>query len=276
MNTQNSDIQTLSRVIRFGEKSINRIIDSKEVGKHYLVWSCLNHCIQCLKSCVLLIRSDYVGSANALLRQIYEFLVWAKAGIDFPAERTKEISEKFFANAEDTDPFQKQEDYIFTDLIKEIKFANIDEVDKNAITIDDAKKEYRLYSALTHASGYAQICCTTSNNEYNEFMTTWSQNRLCLLTVMFLLVLDQYIEKIKERVSMLLSTGTSINVDRSDIEDLVLCQHALDVQKRIENYISELKNMYGTNIEENFLWLCFTDEWTSKKKGGNTNGQAKI
>lgn len=92
MNTQNSDIQTLSRVIRFGEKSINRIIDSKEVGKHYLVWSCLNRCIQCLKSCVLLIRSDYVGSANALLRQIYEFLVWAKAGIDFPAERTKEIS----------------------------------------------------------------------------------------------------------------------------------------------------------------------------------------
>ena len=61
-----------------------------------LIWGTLQRCLICIESCISLVSDGYIGSANALFRQIYEFLVWAKVGIDSDTETLKEVNAAFY------------------------------------------------------------------------------------------------------------------------------------------------------------------------------------
>lgn len=56
--------------------------DVYEPLKEKVSFCALSRCGTCLESMLLLARNGYIGSANALLRQVYEFLIWAKLTID--------------------------------------------------------------------------------------------------------------------------------------------------------------------------------------------------
>ena len=75
-------IKHIRKQIKILYKDLHETCAIIEPCEFMLIWGTLQRCLVCIESCVSLISDGYVGSANALLRQIYEFLVWAKAGIN--------------------------------------------------------------------------------------------------------------------------------------------------------------------------------------------------
>ena len=109
-----------------------------------LIWGVLQRCLICIESCVSLVSDGYVGSANALLRQIYEFLVWSKAGIDSDNNTLIKLNAAFYED----------------NLTHRISAYSETEL-KN-----EGKKIYYGYSLLTHASNIAQQAPYKQDNFY--------------------------------------------------------------------------------------------------------------
>ena len=60
-------------------------------------YGALSRCCLCMESIVALIGYGYIGSANALFRQAYELLCWAKMALDTEDDRiSKELHDAFF------------------------------------------------------------------------------------------------------------------------------------------------------------------------------------
>ena len=75
-------IRAIRKQIKILYQNLHKTCAIIEPCEFMLIWGTLQRCLVCIESCVSLVADGYIGSANALLRQIYEFLVWAKAGID--------------------------------------------------------------------------------------------------------------------------------------------------------------------------------------------------
>ena len=77
-------------------------------------YGAFSRCCTCLESIVLLIRNGYVGSANALLRQVYDLLVWAKMALNTDNDAVLvEIHDDFFKDKADKDRVYSHADKTF-------------------------------------------------------------------------------------------------------------------------------------------------------------------
>ncbi len=56
---------------KIGEEELSRVS-----------FGAISRCCTCMESILVLLQNGYYGSADALLRQVYELLAWAKIAID--------------------------------------------------------------------------------------------------------------------------------------------------------------------------------------------------
>lgn len=267
MNKANDKLACIQEIIEFEENSIDALYIYNNPDEYDLAKLCLQRSSVCLKSCVYLIQSSYIGSANALLRQIYEFLVWAKASVDTTIEKSKEISDRFFRSVNEKDPSLGEQ---ISSLFSSFTYKGFPEFDKGKIR-EQGKKLYKLYSALTHASGYAQIQCGLVDKEFDCHMTNWTIEQVAFLADIHLFVLDQYIDKMKESIRPHLS-GAEIT-DTTLIAACMMCKEAMYQQKQIEMYHQKIVHFID-EIESNPIWLYFIDKWNMKEK--KYRGQTEI
>lgn len=258
----------LREVIEFEKNSIDKLYVYNNPDVHDLAQQCLQRSATCLQSCIHPIESNYIGSANALLRQIYEFLVWAKASIDATAEKSQEISVKFFRSAQEQDPFLGEQ---IQSLFQVVEYDNFPECDEKTM-IDAGKYLYKLYSALTHASGFAQFQCGILGKESDERMTDWTIEQVALLADIYLFVLDQYIDKIKDSVKPYINKPEIM--DKGIISACLMCEYAIDRQKNIEKHHKCLTQVMKNDVESDPIWLCFIGEWKVKEQ--KKRGTSKI
>lgn len=259
MNTANDKLACVNEIIQFEENSIDALYIYNNPDEYDLAKQCLQRSLLCLKSCVYLIQSSYIGSANALLRQIYEFLVWAKASVDTKIERSKEISDRFFRSVKEQDPSLGE---LISSLFTTFTYKGFPEFGNREIK-DEGKKLYKLYSALTHASGYAQIQCGLADKEFDCYMTNWTVDQVAFLVDIHLFILDQYIDKMKESIQPHLSESEI--TDKTLIAASMMCRDAMDQQSQIAMYHKEIAH-FMDGIEANPVWLFFIDKWNMKEK----------
>ena len=149
-----------------------------------LIWGSLQRCLISIESCVSLVSNGYVGSANALLRQIYEFLVWAKAGISADREMIEKLNASFY---------KRNLDYRIsaTDILKAIRIDDIGCPYSEAELKAKGKEMYHGYSLFTHASDVSQQAPYKQENFYILLNSCLSE--ICLLFDTFLYVFSQYL-----------------------------------------------------------------------------------
>ena len=144
----------------------------------------INHTISkmevALKSCHLLLDKGFYGSANALYRQVYEYIVWLKMYVSMEEERNTLISTVFFADINDlrggnNDAIRYLGDHFKISLPPE--YTGI-----------IARREWQRFtgeyyselSALTHGSCFSQQTFIPSGDDYIHL----SESLLRLVTIM--------------------------------------------------------------------------------------------
>lgn len=94
IKTEKDTVQAVQRTynVNWGNEFVEPNLEMVSYGA-------LVRCCTCLESMLLLARNGYIGSANALLRQVYESLVWAKMTIDTDDERILfQLHDGFYEN----------------------------------------------------------------------------------------------------------------------------------------------------------------------------------
>ena len=111
----------------------------------------LSRCCTCLESIILLIRNGYVGSANALLRQVYELLVWAKMAIDTDDNDILiKMHDDFFKNS------VTAEGDTLTPYFSRIDFTFKDKSLDKGMVLQEGKLVFKTYSCSLHGNSLAQ------------------------------------------------------------------------------------------------------------------------
>lgn len=223
-----------------------------EPCEYMLSWGSLRRCLICIESAVTLVSQGYVGSANALLRQMYEFLLWSKLGLDADAETIKKINSYFYDES-------LERTYLATDILKYTKIPGFGDVEAATIR-DEGKRVFKNYSTLTHATGIAQ------QNPYKQEDFYWYINaclcEICTMLDLLLIIFEQYCQKVMECF------------DALDVDLVDICSGKYDPQKdnlfsasfnagRITYRISGYREALASkqNVEEIVLTKAFMQKW---------------
>lgn len=216
-----------------------------------LIWGTLQRCLICIESCVSLVSDGYVGSANALLRQIYEFLVWSKAGIDSDVTTLRILNAAFYTNS-------LAHRISATDILKAVKI-NIKSTQGSYTGSElksSGKKMYHGYSLLTHASNISQQAPYKQKNFYSDLNACL--NEICLLLDVFLIVFSQYLDVLYRPF-----------LDEKNLSDeeqgylLAAKVHAGEIKYRLPLYHKELCSRQ--NVHATFLQASFIEKWHMDK-----------
>lgn len=191
-----------------------------EYGEEFVSDGALTRASICIESMILLVREGYIGSANALFRQVYEHLVWAKLSIDCTDDSlSKKIHDDFYCLDDDRKNTQ------LTKYMKRITFQPID-LDVNEaysqVFISKAGKDiYHRYSSVTHASVYAQQPPCAMNSFYEIV-------QLCQREISFLM--SCYISVLKSYLDRCISYTYSLSDDIKDyINEGIMYGHLCDL-----------------------------------------------
>ncbi len=138
---------------------------AKTEPKQELVsFGALYRCCICLESILELIGAGYVGSANALFRQVYEFLIWAKIAIDndIPESLVK-IHDDFYLS----DGNNSGRD-VLSGYYPKLKYVSDDEsLDEESIK-QEGRFIFKMYSQMIHGGSLAQQCPLPSEEFYKN------------------------------------------------------------------------------------------------------------
>ncbi len=210
-----------------------------------LIWGVLQRCLICIESCVSLVSDGYIGSANALLRQIYEFLVWSKAGIDSDNTTLKKLNAAFYKD-------NLAHGISATDILKATTI-DVNETFYSEIELKSKGKQmYHGYSLLTHASNISQQTPYKQDNFYlllNACLSEISQ-----LFDVFLIVYSQYLNILNK--PFLDESGLS---EKEQGYLWAARVHAGEIIYKLPIYHQELSSTQ--NIHNTFLQASFMAKW---------------
>lgn len=217
-----------------------------------LIWGTLQRCLICIESCVSLVSDGYIGSANALLRQIYEFLVWAKSGIDSDVTTLKKLNAAFYINDSHTHRISA------TDLLKAVKIdVDTTQGSRSESELQNKGKQmYHGYSLFTHASNISQQAPYKQENFY--ILLNACLNEICLLLDVFLIVFSQYLDVLNRPF---LDENSMSGEEQGYL--WVTKVHAGEVIYKLPLYHSELSSKQ--NVHETFLQSSFMVKWNIDK-----------
>lgn len=237
-------IKYIRKQIKTLHKDLHNTCAIIEPCEYMLIWGALQRCLICIESCVSLVSEGYIGSANALLRQIYEFLVWAKAGISSDVATLEMLNAAFYNNDYHSHRITA------TGILRAITI-NVDGLSYSEAELKEQGKQlYHGYSLFTHASNISQQTPYKHENFYHFLNSCLSE--ISFLFDVFLLVFSQYLD--------VLDTPF---LDLSEKEQRYLWAarcHAGTIKYQIPLYHKKLCE--EQNIHESFLHVAFIERWT--------------
>lgn len=225
-----------------------------EPCEYMLVWGSLERCLIAIESGITLVSQGFIGSANAMLRQILEFLMWAKLGLEADEETLIKINSKFY-----DDSLGKSNPV--TSILKNTTVHDLDEETPGAELSKECQVTYHNYSFLTHATSIAQQ--TPYHDERFYERCDHCLTELCVLLDTFLLVFLQYCEKVKV-VFLEKDKQTKFDPLVKPITDeekkmgylFAATMHIQEIQPRIARFHTKLSDVYdelATNLQLTFL-----------------------
>ena len=146
-----------------------------------------------LESCVELLNLGFYGSANAIYRQAYEYVVWLKMYISMDTDKLHIIQDAFWG--EINNPAAKKNEAI--GYMTKHFIPNIPEENQNDMSIEEIKafgKEYYAeLCALTHGTCNSQQILI-SDDSYHQFRNSLYRlsTLLCMATQTTLLAYKTY------------------------------------------------------------------------------------
>ena len=237
-------IKCIRKQIKILRKDLHDTCAIIEPCEYMLIWGALQRCLICIESCISLVSNGYIGSANALLRQIYEFLVWAKAGISSNVATLEKLNAAFYNN----DHLSRR--ITAAGILRAVKI-NVDSPSYNEAELKERGKQlYHGYSLFTHASNISQQTPYKQDAFYNLLNSCLSE--ISLLFDVFLIVFSQYLD--------ILYTPFFDLPEREQGYLWVAKFHAGRIKYQIPIYHKKLSE--EQNIHESFLHVAFIEKWT--------------
>lgn len=237
-------IRAIRKQIKILYENLHKTCAIIEPCEFMLIWGTLQRCLVCIESCVSLVADGYIGSANALLRQIYEFLVWAKAGIDSDTATLEKLNAAFYKD-------DLSHRISATNILKAVKIE-VSGLYSEAELKEKGKKMYHGYSLFTHASNISQQAPYKQDDFYIRLNACLSE--ISLLLDVFLIVFSQYLE--------ILNAPFIDEDDLSEKEKGYLWAarcHAGEIKYRIPLYHKELSK--AQSIHGTYLQIAFIEKW---------------
>lgn len=258
----------LKRIVRKYHSFLAFICMQTENPGPQLCWSSLVKASIATQSAIELIRLGYIGSARAIFRQIYEYLLWAKIALDADDDALIEIKQHFFqlpgiSHRQDKvsgnvidyfKPRNKKTPYKVIIHIDRERFFDVP-VSENKV-IEISKDLYSSFCAYTHASNSAQQLPTPEDDFYEQWRVTLET--LTGLYASFMEIFSQHFT-----VAWAIKNEFSIEFTGIDIEQPIEKKR---IQKLLEKLNPEAKN--ATHI----LILSFSGKWDIVRR--TTHGKA--
>lgn len=258
-NVDNEKEKQFSKRIAEVRKLIKKVsVDLKntvaviEPCKYMLIWGSLERCLICIESSISLISQGYIGSANALLRQMYEFCLWSKLGIDSDIDTLKKINAYFYE-------INTNRSYPVTYVLKHTDIPALNN-ETDAITLrEEGRKLYHNYSSLTHATSIAQQCPFKQDDFY------WTLNacltEICTMLDIFLLVFSQYCAKLLFYFDKTENKDFPLfDLNKEDmVYSFIACNYARDIMPKLLVYHNTLKRTQY--VSETLISQAFTLKW---------------
>lgn len=237
-------IRSIKKQIKILYENLHKTCAIIEPCEFMLIRGTLQRCLVSIESCVSLVADGYIGSANALLRQIYEFLVWAKAGIDSDTATLEKLNVAFYAD-------DLSHRIYVTNILKAVKIEVSGLYSEDELK-EKGKKMYHGYSLFTHASNISQQTPYRNDDFYIRLNACLSE--ISLLLDVFLIVFLQYLKVLDVPF-----------IDEDYLSEkergylwAARC-HAGEIKYRIPLYHKELSKSQG--IHETFLQIAFMEKW---------------
>lgn len=187
----------LSKIYRIEKKALDtaNFMLSRDLGSDYeitnefVAFGSLLRCGTCLSSMIFLTNAGYIGSANALLRQVYEYLIWAKITIDtYDQEHLQKLHDCFY------DFIMNGRADKLTELFHKVSYKS--ETLSSEFIIEEGKSIFNQYAFLTHASLYSQQCPVPTEDFYSEIFMCYREIAVWILCYMEL-IKEHFLRKIK-------------------------------------------------------------------------------
>lgn len=238
-------IKHIRKQIKILYKDLHETCAIIEPCEFMLIWGTLQRCLVCIESCVSLISDGYVGSANALLRQIYEFLVWAKAGINSDIATLKRLNTAFYKD-------NLSHRISAVEILKAVKI-DVDGTPYSEAELKELGKEmYHGYSFFTHASNISQQAPYKQEDFYTLLNACLSE--VSLLFDVFLVVFSQYLDVLN---TPFLDENSLLEKEQGYLWAAKV--HAGVIKFRIPLYRKELSTKQ--NVHRTFLHIAFIKKW---------------
>ncbi|WP_155242781.1 hypothetical protein [Butyrivibrio fibrisolvens] len=231
--TNTIDIETEKRIlhdIKLERQAIKEIesifkydigMDKLEPQEEIVSFGALYRSCICIEGILLLTQNGFYGSANALFRQVYEQLVWAKIAIDNDDINLLIKIHDDYYNENIKSGRDRLNEY-YTKLKFEIYDDSLDEKK----IIDEGKKVFSLYSNYVHGGSQAQQIPIASDVFYTNMRVVVQEIGLwieCLIEV-----IQQYLSK------CLVFTNSN---NTNSIEDFLISYEGK--QHMVANYLNE-------------------------------------
>lgn len=240
-------IKSIRKLIRMLYKDLHDTCAIIEPCEFMLIWGALQRCLICIESCVSLVSDGYIGSANALLRQIYEFFVWAKAGISSDVATLEKLNSSFY----DSDHLSHR--ITATGILRATRINVDDPSYSEAVLKESGKRLYHGYSLFTHASNISQQAPYKQEDFYQQLNSCLSE--ISLLLDVFLIVFRQYLDVLHKPFVNL--SGLS---EKEQGYLWVAQVHSYRVKQQTALYHRRLSEEQG--VHASFLHAAFIKKWT--------------
>lgn len=189
-----------------------------------------------------LIKAGFTGSANALLRQCYEFLCWSKLAVDNEDVNVlKRLHDSFYNEGSRADSLNT--------YLKKIKYTVDDEnyIESNIIQAE-GKDIFCNYSFFTHASGMAQQYPLKSEDFYEQVSLCCREITLWIICLCEIEI--AYLEKCLRNKST-----DSIELIMLFCKFNMTCEQLRKTQYKLEKIFPELNSYFIYDIFKNTKWI---------------------
>lgn len=231
LSVERQIIKTLEQTLRYDVGQ-----DKIEPENELVSYGAIYRCYTCLES-ILLIRNGYIGSANALLRQVYELLSWAKLALDAEDDSfLQELHNSFYINNTEKHndglgDFLKKAEYIIEDA----------SLDKEMIK-KEGKEIMSTYSCSVHGRSLCQQRPYKSDDFYAEMDGMIKETSVWIAC--FIEVMEDYLSRCAVKGSVRIEDAGMQNMREEDTR--IMCINVL------------LENIFNQRIKtEKFFPLSY-------------------
>ena len=195
----------------------------------------------------MLVLTDYgyIGSTNALLRQCYEFLCWAKFAIDNDKEEVlKALHDAFYDNS------SEQRADVLKYYFRRTSYENGTNTIATEKIINEGKKIFSSYAHFTHASSLAQQCPVPTEYFYDSIKECVAEIAMWIF-ILYKLAMKYFIKSIDAR-------------EKVD-EDIVLSLESINVynnfNEKLIGKLNKLEEIYGTIYDDLLDEMFVKTKW---------------